>query len=125
VADLLPILRDKTPQMLLCSVCPAPGFCCKNFRLNATFWNAGGPDDVTRQARDMGLPFIATHSDERDGPWCSKEDGDAEYSYWFFDCPELDTDGRCKIYDTRPEPCRFYQPGSDALCVFGNVETLE
>lgn len=34
-----------------------------------------------------------------------------------FRCTKLGADGRCTIYETRPQLCRTYEAGSDPLCV--------
>lgn len=35
-----------------------------------------------------------------------------------FGCTHVTAEGRCSIYETRPETCRIFVPGSDHLCVF-------
>jgi len=100
--------------MSLCDKCYDPGRCCK--RLHLTFdrektndWIDQQPD--TKQGREallqwMGsgapLPFIP--ADKVDGTW-----------YWT--CPQVDKNGRCRIYETRPQLCRDFEPASDGLCV--------
>lgn len=36
---------------------------------------------------------------------------------WLFRCPKLGEDGRCTVYEHRPEVCRVYEPGEDVMCV--------
>jgi Fe-S-cluster containining protein len=36
---------------------------------------------------------------------------------WYFACTQLQRDGRCGIYDGRPQVCRDFREGSDPLCV--------
>jgi Fe-S-cluster containining protein len=47
---------------------------------------------------------------------------------WRFNCTALDKQsGRCKVYDRRPDLCRRYEAGSDALCALyrGAADQLE
>jgi Fe-S-cluster containining protein len=50
-----------------------------------------------------GLPFVPAHQ-HPDGRW--------DWS-----CTQLQKDGRCGIYEDRPQLCRTYAAGSDPLCV--------
>lgn len=95
----------------LCDVCISPGACCRKVYLS------GGPkDDPTRQidapmsferaehlALGYGLPFRPSEQ---------LPDG-----RWSWSCTALGGDGRCTIYETRPQLCRLYAPGQDRLCV--------
>lgn len=40
-----------------------------------------------------------------------------EQTQVLFACDRLGTDGRCMQYDDRPDVCRIFDAGSDALCV--------
>jgi len=37
---------------------------------------------------------------------------------WLFTCSALNAEGRCSIYETRPQLCRDFKAGSDPLCVY-------
>lgn len=100
--------------MSLCDSCFAPGACCKGFILNT--WWAHAPDltklevlarlacaDPMEDPR-VGLPFIPVERRAVDG-------------YWTFECVLIGADGRCTEYETRPQLCRDFEPGSDRLCV--------
>jgi len=39
----------------------------------------------------------------------------------WFTCPKLGTNGRCTIYDDRPQICRIFTAATDALCVFHSI----
>lgn len=92
----------------MCDVCLSPGACCRRI-----FLSGGAPgerleDPMSHEraehlAMRFGLPFV---------PGAQLEDG-----RWQWACYHLDSNGRCGIYDQRPEVCRIYRPGSDALCV--------
>lgn len=52
---------------------------------------------------ELGLPFFISATEEK----CYR-----------FSCHKLTPEGRCSIYETRPEhPCRSYLAGEDLLCV--------
>lgn len=86
--------------MSLCDTCHAPGHCCRKFTVSGTW--PSDPDDAVQAARAAGLPFepleVTAHG-------------------WNWSCPLLGADGRCTEYESRPELCRNYKPGQDALCV--------
>ena len=94
----------------LCNACIAPGHCCRAMHLTGSV----GPDRIDsalsheaaeHMALRAGLPFRPLIQREADGQWL----------WW---CPALDDrTGRCTIYDDRPQLCRDYAAGSDALCV--------
>jgi len=121
----LPILKENHPQNVLCSICPKPGDCCKDFRLYQkgeikTFWKDEGIWPVFDFLRDMRLPFNPKTIDTEN----INEEGKA-YISWLFDCPKLLPDGRCGIYDDRPVLCRRFIAGTDTLCVFGKMAIAE
>lgn len=103
------------PAMTLCAICPKPGNCCAGFGLYPTFtfwldrWRTDAKDYAT--ARDF--PFEA----QIDQTYTDPETG-REYVTVKWNCPRL-VDGRCSIYETRPQLCRDYIPGSCGICVFG------
>lgn len=103
-----------------CESCPNPGVCCRDFGLTGSggevrFYreipgSAVSEADLEIAALAAGLPFrpnrrrfIAT-------------DQVGEFEIWTWRCPHVTRDGRCAIYETRPEVCRSYRPGVDAMC---------
>jgi Fe-S-cluster containining protein len=120
VSELLPILADNAPQNLLCGICPAPGSCCSNFSLygatdgnELTTWADEGIEAAVAHCEVNNVPFVPDHIDRR------FEHEGREYVTWRYSCPKLLANGRCGIYLERPETCRRYLSGKDALCVFG------
>lgn len=93
--------------MSLCDVCMSPGACCKRLNLSSPVNPDVGAAMSRESAEHMvlrnGLPFIPTHQ-AADGTWA-------------YACTQLQPDGRCGIYEARPQLCRDYLPGSDRLCV--------
>lgn len=71
--------------------------------------------DALTFARNNGLPFVpSTPEPGARGAWA-----------WRFSCPKLGADGRCTIYDDRPDLCRTYEPMSDGLCVHYQGSTVD
>lgn len=105
--------------MSLCDTCSNPGTCCHNFTINtrpiaADNWEA----HATKIMQEVGLPFlpISFHRHDANGnPYGITDD---EIGYCRYSCPKLGVDGRCTIYENRPQLCRDYKPASDALCVY-------
>ena len=92
----------------LCETCKSPGACCKRMFLN------GGPgpfhmhepmsrENAEHAAHRLDIPFLPSHQ---------KEDGTWEWS-----CTQLLDNGRCGIYEERPNVCRIYEAGSSPLCI--------
>lgn len=109
--------------MSLCDRCFAPGQCCKRMYLS----NKEGPftvwldRDITEQMKDKELPFVAIG--EILNKWVDEFGTGREYGVVLFTCPKLGKDGRCTIYENRPEVCKSFEAGSDPLCVhFGGAE---
>ena len=107
--------------MSLCDRCYAPGNCCRQFALeNAdgkpSFWIADGLGAVYEWLEKYSLPFVPKEihrvgRDRRDLSWAT----------WWFKCPKLLPDGRCGIYEARPQLCRDFEAGGDShLCVHMN-----
>lgn len=103
--------------MSACAICPDPGACCREFKLEKTF-DARAPRadvqkwvDRVKDSDGNSFPFDAVRSVEDDA------DEDRPRVRWVFSCRKLGSDGRCTIYDERPHPCREYEPGRDGLCV--------
>lgn len=112
----IPIVPYAQWEREICARCVEPGHCCKRFNLSgsenhpATFW-----DDEAPAVRE-GLPFVPL---ERWGQWTVEYGPDTgrTYSSWMWRCTALGEDGRCTIYDDRPDLCRRYEPLEDGLCV--------
>lgn len=103
--------------MSLCDKCFSPGACCKDIGLSRegqapTFWKDSLEKDVKKFLQDEDLPFELQGVTEE----FKDEQGDA-YVTANFSCPKLGDDGRCTIYENRPDTCRNYEPASDRLCV--------
>lgn len=104
--------------MSLCDTCIKPGACCRGLGLHnsegSLFFET--PLHALVAMASYGLPFLPVDS------WY---DHYAQADWWAdnkariftYNCPALDADGRCSIYENRPQLCRDYQPGSDPLCV--------
>lgn len=110
------ILGQDRPEMLLCSICPDPGHCCRNFDSTLVYWDDAAPQEVKQY-----MDFIAGEP----MPWIPLGPGPKKYmqkgrscSHWKFDCPHLDENGRCSIYSKRPNACRTLVPGTVDVCVF-------
>jgi Fe-S-cluster containining protein len=102
----------------LCDRCYAPGQCCKGFTLftpegeERTFW-VEGDDTVEDYLGEHELPFTPELLEEFADPETGRK-----YGSYRFSCAKLDGDGRCSIYDDRPEICRNFEPaGGSLLCV--------
>jgi Fe-S-cluster containining protein len=107
--------------MNLCQMCPKPGSCCRGFVLSdddgdITFWKSSWREDTVKAMEKWGLPFRPAEINEE----FVEGDGDP-YVTVKLDCPKLSSDGRCTIYNERPEACRNFVPGSDTLCVFEEI----
>lgn len=115
------------PALPMCECCPEPGRCCRNFYLST----ASGGGAFGYRMKEMGtaihmlveaakqfLPFIPTEQlveiETPDNPMGARE----PFVVWTFNCPELRADGRCAIYEHRPQVCRDFAPGSSPLCVY-------
>lgn len=109
--------------MSLCDTCTSPGHCCRDLTLYragkgelVTVWDDVGPAAFTSEHK---FPFEPI---ERVGQWTAPaDDGDGDagrvYSAWRFRCTALGEDGRCTIYENRPQLCRDFEPASGPLCV--------
>lgn len=103
--------------MSSCDTCRAPGNCCSGFVLNHPFPGANWKADAEQLLADAGLQFFkpvrqffTSETEWMDGV--------------MFDCSRLGADGRCTDYENRPQLCRAYQAGDDALCA-EFVQTLK
>jgi Fe-S-cluster containining protein len=113
------ILGQNRSEMLLCSICPDPGHCCRNFDSTLTYWDDAASETVKHYLDFLAgepMPWIPL------GPGQKKFDREGrEYSHWRFDCPKLGPDGRCTIYENRPQACRTFVPGSTEVCAFSKI----
>lgn len=98
--------------MSLCDQCFSPGACCKAI----TFNFANDIKDADEAAAAM-RGQAAMHDEPM--PWVisSRVPDRALGDFWRWNCTALGENGRCSIYETRPHPCRSFEPASDALCV--------
>lgn len=99
-----------------CDRCVAPGTCCKAFSLPVEVPRGSTPAEVkaalTKRSFEP-LPFVPLRrTTGREG-----YDPTSPTEYWLFGCPKLGADGRCTIYQSRPQTCQVYKPGSDPMCV--------
>jgi Fe-S-cluster containining protein len=109
-----------------CDTCRSPGACCRSFQLNRE-WPPG-------TTRDQVIADLASGRDAFTGEvdWTpdlpfepiressfyavSSNDEEPASTRWSFSCPKLGDDGRCTIYEERPELCRSYVAESDPMC---------
>jgi Fe-S-cluster containining protein len=61
--------------------------------------------------------FLSTFKPLRPAGVYHAEDETRDYQDWVWTCPKLAEDGRCTIYNDRPDMCRNFEPLSDGLCV--------
>lgn len=105
-----------------CDRCIAPGTCCKAFPLSNEFRFGITPDEIREWLKVENLPFEPI---KRENYYCTSKDhhnidGKSEVHWiekWLFQCTKLGEDGKCTIYDSRPDLCRKYTAGCDAMCV--------
>lgn len=98
-----------------CDRCAAPGMCCKAFFLSMSFPVGSLPASVSAVVeQNMGPhPFTPLRRITlREG-----YNPDADVEHWLFGCSALQPDGRCGVYDKRPQLCRDYTAGQDPMCV--------
>ena len=103
-----------------CDNCSSPGQCCKGFVLSKggecfTVWkDVDWKAQASEWVKENSLPFVPTdiirHEQET-------SDG-RKYFVPVFACPLLDASGRCSDYINRPDLCKSYQVGEDAMCCF-------
>jgi len=109
--------------MNACDSCRDPGHCCRSFHIPRHF----KPEQTREEIRELlrkgldgferkceSVPFEPLIRSNLYG-----EEGATEpYSVtWSFSCPMLKTDGRCGIYEDRPQVCRNYEAGTDQICI--------
>lgn len=111
----------------LCDKCFVPGACCRRLPLSSsrgpfTVWEGDDPAEELRRFAGPNMPFLPL---ERRETYTNTAPGlePRQYSEWWWTCPKVTPEGRCSIYEDRPETCRIYEPASDHLCVhFGGAE---
>jgi Fe-S-cluster containining protein len=113
------ILDQQRAEMGLCSICPDPGHCCRNFDSSLVYW-----DDASVEEVQMYMEFMAGEP----MPWIARAPGPKKFiqrgrqaSHWKFDCTAIDSNGRCTIYETRPQACRTLVPATVDVCVFQDI----
>lgn len=106
----------------LCDQCYSPGACCKTIQfikndewlthwVDDPLWNVR--DEPYTQMTDGETPSVLASFRE---PLLSDETG-RQYGYAEFVCTKLLPNGRCGIYQDRPQLCKSFEPGSTELCV--------
>ena len=94
----------------LCEVCLDPGACCKKIFLSGRNPETGERmeqpmsfEKAEHMAMGAGLPFYPSEQ---------RPDGT-----WNWTCTQILSNGRCGIYESRPQLCKDYAAGSSPLCV--------
>lgn len=110
----------KELPIISCTRCVAPGTCCKAFPLSNEFPLGITPDQLREWLKEQGLPFEPLrryhYGVNSKNPW--EENSPLQWKeQWQFSCTKLGTDGRCTIYDERPNLCKVYTAGNDHMCV--------
>lgn len=107
--------------MSICDTCHSPGSCCKRITISRatgqelTFWmDEPLEEQITAQ---MPEPFNGFTPLEVKEEWIDPLTL-RPVGYVFWQCDNLLPNGRCSVYENRPELCRNYQPKSDKLCVY-------
>lgn len=93
----------------MCDRCLAPGHCCKRLTLSGTV-------DGERIQDPMSFEK-AEHLALKARLWMMRPAHQREDGRWQWSCTQLLPNGRCGIYEDRPQLCRLYRPGEDGLCV--------
>jgi Fe-S-cluster containining protein len=96
-------------MMVSCDTCRAPGSCCSAFTLNIPVFGDDWKAEAIEKLEQHGLVMFVPVR-KRIG-W-----GRSPFNGILFNCTRLGSDGRCTDYENRPELCRAYQAGDDALC---------
>jgi Fe-S-cluster containining protein len=93
----------------MCDRCMSPGACCKRIHLSGgSGMKAIGEPMSHERAEHLALEY---------GLWMMRPAHQNDDGRWQWNCTQLGPDGRCQIYEDRPELCRSYRPGQDGLCV--------
>jgi Fe-S-cluster containining protein len=102
--------------MSACDTCAKPGACCNDFVLNGyngalRFSEGNWQAEAIERMDGMEMPFRPLRID---ADQAGSEPGQVMIR---FTCPAVTDEGRCSIYENRPQLCRVYQPLQDKLCV--------
>lgn len=108
----------------LCDSCSKPGACCNDMvlfgaRWPGTAWADSWREDALGHIDNAipGHPFIPLRLEIVEGDCRDPAAGDRDYGKVHWACTKLTPEGRCGIYEDRPQLCRDYAAGSDRLCV--------
>lgn len=103
--------------MSLCDTCRDPGACCRRMSffsaqngkmVEKTFWDL---DHVLETLRQNDLPMVPLSTE------IHLTLAGNDFISCLFTCGKLTSRGRCSIYETRPQMCRDFKPGSGPPCV--------
>lgn len=115
-------MTSKALALPMCEVCSDPGKCCRRLHLDGPrdlyFWKyLGTPLYALVKMAEMWLPFLPIEPLEYE---VEPSEGGAKQQArsFFYSCVELRPNGRCGIYEDRPQLCRDFEPGSNPLCVY-------
>src|SRR5689334_12410170 len=103
-----------------CDRCVAPGTCCKSFELSKEFAIGQTPESLKKWLEENNFPFTPLI---RSNIYCTSENSHIANSAvhwvekWRFACTKLGEDGRCTIYEDRPDLCKKYTAGCDTMCI--------
>jgi Fe-S-cluster containining protein len=108
--------------MSLCDTCKVPGAYCRSMVLvdergGPLLFPVGHEPDLA--GAKVPLQFRPVSSREATHP----DTGETGIQYEF-SCSALGPDGRCTIYDRRPDVCRKFEAGSHPTCWSGRFNTL-
>ncbi len=107
--------HSDTPQMMLCTICPKPGFCCTGLVLSNVSGTLWFKKDSWKIEAKKFLESCGLEMFEPYGVVGESASGMVAPSFRF---NKLTSEGRCGIYSSRPQLCRDYEPMSDHLCCF-------
>ncbi len=118
--------------MSLCNICPDPGHCCRGLVLTSD-----EKTDVTTAngtllyPAEEGVWAVHAYMVKHDMPFQPVEIEKTYrikgklYNSWTLNCPALGRDGRCGMYERRPENCRNFEANTKTEgCVFHKMKTL-
>lgn len=93
-----------------CDTCRSPGSCCKEFMISGHYDKDTWEEDIKQKFEFHNLPFVPVRA-ERHHSW-----GLDDPVIVVASCTKLTPEGRCSIYENRPQLCKNYQPLQDLLC---------
>lgn len=122
---------EMNKEKSLCGTCRDPGACCRSIQIPREFLPGTTRKEVERHLKDgtTNIPGqVLNLSDPRPLPFTPLREAtcigpETGYSKeitsvkWVYTCPMVTDEGRCSIYENRPEICKLYEPGSDPMCV--------